>query len=312
MKTIKINTTKKAYAFFCGLLLSITGFSQEHVTMSLKNITATSNTIEFDLYIVNDGSTSLKLSACSYGVNFDPAILNGGIIKYAYTEDSREEALQGLTSFSLAKAKTIDVHQVRMTSMPSGYVHAAELIPEVPFKVGRFTMTNSVSWTPNSYPSFSFMETKKIGLTTTQIVAYKNSTNRLLALTPSAQTVSTQVDQSPILNPTQPQPVTTSVAQQATTENPENSGLMNNTQQVTVYPNPVMEEMTIDFTHERMGTVKIQITDLHGRLLRHVQANTVKGMNKLKIDLSELARGLYSLRVFDDAGMKYSQQFNKQ
>ncbi len=303
---------KRAYTLFCGLLLSMTGFSQEHVTMSLKNITTTSNTIEFDLYIVNDGSTSLKLSACSYGVNFDPSILNGGTVSYQYTEDSKEEGLQGLTSFSLAKAKTADIHQVRMTSMPSGYAYAAELTYEVPLKVGRFTMTNSVPWTPNSYPSFSFMETKKIGLTTTQIVGYKNGTNTLLAMTPGLQTVSTHVDQSPILNPTTLQPMSTSAVQQATTESPEDGGLMTDAQQVTIYPNPVMEEMTIDFTHASMGTVKIQITDLHGRLLRHVQANTVKGMNKLKIDLSELANGLYTIRVFDDADMKYSQQFNKQ
>ncbi len=310
MKTIIINTSKKIVALFCGLLVSMAGFSQSHVTMSLMNISTTSNTIEYDLYMINDGNTTLKLSACSYGVNFDKEILNGGTISYSYVERSRSRGLEGLTKFTLASTQVADIHQVRMTSMPCGFADAPALLPDVPFKVGRFRITNSVSWTSNSLPSLALMESGRMGLTTTQIVAYAGTASLLKALTPALQTVKTTVDVSPILNPSELN--TNTILEPSGQELIGTNTIMNEAAVLSVYPNPVMDELNIRFVNSEMSTVNIFITDLHGHLVKRIQATAIKGTNNVSIDLSGLGKGIYALRIIDSKVLNYSQTFMKQ
>ena len=135
MKTFNFNI-KQATGLLAGLLLSLSGYSQAHVTMSMNNITATENTIEYDLYIVNDGHTNFKLSACSYGINFNPGILNGGTLTYQYLDASRAEDFNALTAFARKVSKVETVQQVRMTRTPCGYQKAPVLKPDQTTKRG--------------------------------------------------------------------------------------------------------------------------------------------------------------------------------
>src|ERR1041385_1130009 len=70
--------------------ISNTVFAQgvgDHVTMSLRNATATANTITFDLYITSDGASNsdIRPSALSYGVNFNSSIIPSGATISAIT-----------------------------------------------------------------------------------------------------------------------------------------------------------------------------------------------------------------------------------
>lgn len=66
----------KKMLFFCLLLLSLTGNAQQF-TVFLANQSSTSTTFEVDLMIViPEGGR--RLTAVSAGINYNPAILNGG------------------------------------------------------------------------------------------------------------------------------------------------------------------------------------------------------------------------------------------
>lgn len=82
--------------------LSFAGFSQAHMTLSLENITVTSNSIEYDLVVTNDGTTDIKLGGCAYGVNFNNQILNGANLEgvtNTFISGTQSQTLAGLRPY---------------------------------------------------------------------------------------------------------------------------------------------------------------------------------------------------------------------
>jgi hypothetical protein len=307
---MKTNNIKQASLFIAGVMLSLNVFSQAHVTMSMKNITATKNTIEYDLYIVNDGTTPMKLSACSYGVNYNSAILNKGESQYMYKQNSRGTELSGLKNFSLASKNTREITQARMITTPSSFANSPELIQHKPFKVGHFVLSNNVAWASNSNPEFSLQEKQTIGLTTTQVVVYTNKENKLIALTPSLNSVTTEVDQSPILNPG-------AIIENHTGSSVEFNETNNqhgvaSTHMITLYPNPATDQLKLDFNADATDILRIKITDFHGRIVKQIQTNVSTGLNQVTIDVSELASGLYTIQLKDSNKLNDTKSFTKQ
>lgn len=286
----------------CFMLVSFLGFSNPHVTMSLRNISSTPNSAEFDLYIVNDGSTSLKLSACSFGVNFDAAILNGGTVTYSYIEESRDNDLNGLTSYSVKHTVTSELQQLRMTTTQIKVDNAPELIHNIPYKLGRFKMINSSDWLKNSNPLFSLQEFQKLGLTTTQIIGFVGDEKKLVALTPSLKRVTLEVEKSGLLNATQ-------------SNNSQNvvlgSQLLLDELSISVYPNPVEAILKFDFVAHNTGKAIIYISDLSGRVAKKIETNFNDGLNSNSIDLTSLAAGAYCLKLSDANNINYSKIFSK-
>ncbi len=310
MKTIKISSIKGLLTLLSMLLFSLTGFSNPHITMSLKNISATSNTIEFDLFIVNDGTTALKLSGCSFGINFDHSILNGGNIHYSYLEGTQCEALNGLTAFSLATATVDGVNQLRMTSGASRMEDSPELVPYTSLKVGRFNVTNSVSWAKNSTPSFTFQQVSKPGLTSTQAIGYFRDDTYLSALTPISKTVAVTVEHSPILNPSEESANSTTLGHGGVHSN--GSDLLSDDWNIRIYPNPALDILKLDLSGSGKSEIGISIMDLQGRLVKHVSTSIVDGLNTIKIDINSLAKGVYSVKVSDqEKRINYCSTFSK-
>lgn len=154
-------------------------FSQaSHVTCSLKNCSSSSaNTLEFDLYIVNDGSSSLKLNSTSYGVNINEEILEfpSDVLTWTWTGQSDLPAsITGTFSFSYSTS----LKQLKVTSS-SGAVNsgnAPTLALNVPVKVGHFKVTNtSHNWAHASTTNLSLNTTVSAGNTNTGAVGYPGS-----------------------------------------------------------------------------------------------------------------------------------------
>jgi len=61
----------------------------------------------------------------------------------------------------------------------------------------------------------------------------------------------------------------------------------------TVYPNPAVREVNIAFNAQNSGTAQISIVDMTGREVINVNRNAGSGPNKLKVDVSELTKGIY-------------------
>lgn len=66
---------------------------------------------------------------------------------------------------------------------------------------------------------------------------------------------------------------------------------------VRLWPNPVDELINLTFSTTLRGTVPVHILDLNGRLVHASNAMLTSGPNNLGIPVSELAEGMYLLRV---------------
>ena len=320
MKTIIIKikamllASKIAYIFLITMLLSNASFSQAHVTMSMRNITATSNTIEYDLFILNDGNTSVKLSACSFGINFNPSILNGGIITCSQLSNTRDADLSNLSKLSMAKKEANDFQQLRLTTIPVKLDQSVELYPKAPYKIGRFRIINSEKWTANSNPSFTLQEQTKIGFTTTQLVAYIGSSKLLTALTPTLTSIKTEVEKSPTLNPDISFINSNANANTNTITAQENSHFQRLRQEgiLTVYPNPATSNLHVEINHPYTSKASFKVLDLLGKIISADRIDLVEGNNKINVEVNELNSGIYFVKIQDDEGKQYSQRFTKQ
>jgi len=60
-----------------------------------------------------------------------------------------------------------------------------------------------------------------------------------------------------------------------------------------IYPNPAVSEVNIAFNAQSSGTAQISIVDICGREVINVNRNAGSGPNRLKVDVSELTKGIY-------------------
>lgn len=67
---------------------------------------------------------------------------------------------------------------------------------------------------------------------------------------------------------------------------------------VSIYPNPVKDQTTIDFYTVRAGKVKMEVYDSKGALVSSQTYNSVTGMNRTTIDVQSLSTGIYTLKCY--------------
>jgi hypothetical protein len=291
MKTFQFSITT-VFAIIYGMLVSLPSFANPLVTMSMRNITATSNTIEYDLYIVNNGSTAFRLSAYSYGIHMNNAVLNGGSLTCVFAEESRTEDLSSLSPISKRVDLQPSTYHIRLTSAPRGYDKSVQLLPEVPFKIGHFCLKNTEKWLPNSLPDFKFQVIQTPGFTTTQVVGYIDHSRLLTALTPGLYTVETYIENTPVLN---------AVSTASQTEDAVSKLFSLQSEQMeiesSVYPNPVQDVLHASVYVHEQGRMQLYISDMNGRILKRILADVVSGVNIIDIDLQDLANGTYGIRA---------------
>lgn len=69
-----------------------------------------------------------------------------------------------------------------------------------------------------------------------------------------------------------------------------------------VYPNPANNEITIGFSLATSDKINLEIVDLQGKLIKQVYANELhtSGHHQMKLDLSDIANGIYVLNLRSD------------
>ena len=77
-----------------------------------------------------------------------------------------------------------------------------------------------------------------------------------------------------------------------------------NTNDLLVYPNPVVSNTHIVLPGMAIATVTVDVIDLNGRIDRTFQY--APGAQELDVDMSRLTTGLYSVRVYDPASGYYN------
>ena len=321
MKTV-ITKNMKGAILSMGLgLMSFVGFSQEHITVSLENITATANTIEYDMFVINDGSTALKLASCAFGVNYNGVILNGGTLSensFNVIPGTRSQALSSLTNFFVKNTSRDNVNQLRATTTPVRIAQSAVLLSNVPYKVGRFKLTNSKPWTANSNPAFSFNEFSVPGISTTCATGYVDASSTPIGFSTAKKNLKVQVVNSPILNPTGIVDATLNGSVKMQTVGAESPAISRdglsqtaNNSKINIYPNPTHDILNIDVNSTSIENIVVKVLDIRGRIVKQIQTRSEKGLNTLTVSLAELASGNYNVQVYQDSKLSTTEKISK-
>jgi Secretion system C-terminal sorting domain len=73
----------------------------------------------------------------------------------------------------------------------------------------------------------------------------------------------------------------------------------NNAAHVSVYPNPVVNNLNINYTAAANGAVEMRLYDALGKLVASKTVYAVQGANAYSLDMERLASGVYQLEVRD-------------
>jgi len=76
-----------------------------------------------------------------------------------------------------------------------------------------------------------------------------------------------------------------------------------NTNSITVYPNPVENQMFVNFSSEKAETISIDIYTMEGKLINSTLYNCSAGNNKTSVSTANLSAGLYQYVLKNDKGI---------
>ncbi len=79
---------------------------------------------------------------------------------------------------------------------------------------------------------------------------------------------------------------------------------------LTVYPNPVADEVQIRFGNERSQKVELRITNTAGQEVYYEEFQSTAGSNYHTLDLSSISRGIYFISITSDE-LQYTQKLIK-
>jgi len=81
---------------------------------------------------------------------------------------------------------------------------------------------------------------------------------------------------------------------------------------VIVYPNPTQGDLFVDVSSSTITHATFRVLDMTGKTVKTIQSDLVEGLNKVSVNVAELANGMYMLKVTDGKALNYAQSFNKQ
>ena len=84
-----------------------------------------------------------------------------------------------------------------------------------------------------------------------------------------------------------------------------------NRNKTVVYPNPATNNITVQFNANCAGNYTVELTGISGKTLLIKSVSVVNGVNKIKLDVSSYAPGMYIINIFDDKHRKQQLKFNK-
>jgi hypothetical protein len=66
---------------------------------------------------------------------------------------------------------------------------------------------------------------------------------------------------------------------------------------ITAYPNPSTDNISVELTAQKLSTIKLQLVDVMGNLINEVNVGTIQGNYKQTISTTGIAKGTYFLKV---------------
>jgi ELWxxDGT repeat protein len=85
----------------------------------------------------------------------------------------------------------------------------------------------------------------------------------------------------------------------------------NNRNTISIYPNPVQGILNIDFVSAIGSNMAITITDIHGKTVKQIGLQSVKGNNHIALNTIDLPIGIYTLQMVQGNKMLHSSLIEK-
>lgn len=162
---IKTNTFKILASSILTLLAFLFTFTTSaqscpgnQITLTLANITATENTIEYDVFLKNTGTSQLKFSGYGGNVLYDANLLPPGATGTLEVVDQPSpNDFPGIASNTISPHHTPATRQLRWTFVPLiTRTSAPTLASNVNYKFARFRFTSSIPWDLDTVGSLVF------------------------------------------------------------------------------------------------------------------------------------------------------------
>jgi hypothetical protein len=203
MKTrSKIKNLRIALLTAFLIMFSFSGFSQacpgNQLTLSIKNLAQTSTTLEYDVFVRNTGSTSIKLSALAGNVRFPTGMLTTGTLTVV-EQPSATGNFSGIAN--LAPNLTIASQQARWTNTPPvGEAVAVPLPANSDLKFARFRITNTgTPW--SNFPAQLTLSTGGTGISLNIVTVYCNGNPSSTPISLATSTIALENPNSIVLGP---------------------------------------------------------------------------------------------------------------
>jgi hypothetical protein len=87
---------------------------------------------------------------------------------------------------------------------------------------------------------------------------------------------------------------------------------LNPVAKASVYPNPVRNIVTVNYTAYDAGKYFFEITDISGNVLLHKEANAMPGANSITLDVSSLFKGAYFINIINPDKTRERMQLSKE
>ena len=81
---------------------------------------------------------------------------------------------------------------------------------------------------------------------------------------------------------------------------------------VKVFPNPVLDRVTLQFDSNEKMTAQVVVSDLVGRRVLTQKMAVVNGDNQLEVDTNPLSRGIYFLQLMHNGKILFAEKVVKQ
>lgn len=85
-----------------------------------------------------------------------------------------------------------------------------------------------------------------------------------------------------------------------------------NTNTIEVFPNPVKDQLSIQFNDDAATGYELKVTDMNGRVVSSAHVQSVEGMNEFSVDASAFAKGVYSIQLTANTKQLMRRKFVKE
>jgi Zn-dependent metalloprotease len=80
---------------------------------------------------------------------------------------------------------------------------------------------------------------------------------------------------------------------------------------ISVYPNPVIDLLSVNFFADKAQDIELQLLDLQGKVIQSKNEKASNGQNQFRLDLNTLPSGIYFIRIATEIGV-YNNKIVKQ